>query len=76
MTTEIPEEATGLISFDHYWQYIEEDSALRTNDNVKLVMNKVEMLKGCIQTGVKGSYKNMANQLVNALAVYQQLQTI
>ncbi|MCH5438466.1 MULTISPECIES: DUF6079 family protein [Bacillus cereus group] len=71
LTTEIPEEATGLISFDHYWQYIEEDSALRTNDNVKLVMNKVEMLKGCIQTGVKGSYKNMANQLVNALAVYR-----
>ncbi|PEY26875.1 ATPase [Bacillus anthracis] len=68
---EVPEEATGLISFDRYWQYIEEDSSLRTNDNVKLVMNKVEMLKGCIQTGVKRQYKVMANQLVDALAVYR-----
>lgn len=71
LTIEVPEEATGLISFDRYWQYIEEDSSLRTNDNVKLVMNKVEMLKGCIQTGVKRQYKNMANQLVSALAVYR-----
>ncbi|MGY0012770.1 DUF6079 family protein [Bacillus anthracis] len=68
---EVPEDATGLISFDRYWQYIEEDSSLRTNDNVKLVMNKVEMLKGCIQTGVKRQYKVMANQLVDALAVYR-----
>ncbi|MGE0977110.1 DUF6079 family protein [Bacillus cereus] len=71
LTVEVPEEATGLISFDRYWKYIEEDSSLRTNDNVKLVMNKVEMLKGCIQTGVKRQYKNMANQLVSALAVYR-----
>ncbi|AXK17094.1 DUF6079 family protein [Bacillus sp. COPE52] len=68
---EVPEEATGLISFDRYWQYIEEDSSLRTNDNVKLVMDKVEMLKGCIQTGVKRQYNNIAKQLVNALAVYR-----
>ncbi|MDC7724454.1 DUF6079 family protein [Priestia megaterium] len=71
LTREIPEEATGLISFDRYWQYIEEDSSLRTNENVKLVMNKVETLKSCIQNGVKRQYKNMATQIVNALAVYR-----
>ncbi|MEH7558768.1 DUF6079 family protein, partial [Priestia megaterium] len=71
LTLEVPEEATGLISFDRYWQYIEEDSSLRTKDNVKLVMNKVETLKGSIQNSVKRQYKNMANQLVNALAVYR-----
>ncbi|MGG0250717.1 DUF6079 family protein [Peribacillus frigoritolerans] len=71
LSLDVPEEATGLISFDRYWQFIEEDSSLRTKDNVKLVMDKVETLKGCIQTSVKRSYKNMANQLVNALAIYR-----
>ncbi|PEK99501.1 DUF6079 family protein [Bacillus sp. AFS017336] len=71
LQAEVPEEATGIVSFDRYWQYIEEDSSLRSKDNVKLVMNKVEILKGCIQNSVKRQYKNMANQLVNALAVYR-----
>lgn len=68
---EVPEESTGLISFDRYWQYIEDDSSLRSQDNVKLVMNKVETLKGCIQNSVKRQYKQMATQLIYALAVYR-----
>ncbi|MGI1798584.1 DUF6079 family protein [Priestia sp. TRN 1309] len=71
LMNEVPEETTGLISFDHYWKYIEEDSALRIKENVRLIMDKVETLKGCIQNSVKRQYKNMANQLVDALAVYR-----
>src|SRR5699024_5541407 len=44
---------------------------LRSNDRVKTVMNKVNTLKGTIQTGVKGPYRAMANQIVNALAVFR-----
>ncbi|HLR72039.1 MAG TPA: DUF6079 family protein, partial [Pseudogracilibacillus sp.] len=68
---EVPEDAPGFISFDRYWTYIEENSALRSNDRVKTVMNKVNTLKGTIQTGVKGPYRAMANQIVNALAVFR-----
>ncbi|MFQ7544710.1 MAG: DUF6079 family protein [Turicibacter sp.] len=67
----VPEEGTGFISFDRYWSYIEADSSLRTVDSVKTVMGKVQTLKNVINTGVKLSYRQMADQLVNALAVYR-----
>lgn len=67
----VPEEETGFVSFDRYWGYIEADSSLRTNDNVRLVMNKLQTLKNCIQNTVRRQYKPIANQLVNALAVYR-----
>ncbi|WP_338472805.1 DUF6079 family protein [Niallia sp. XMNu-256] len=69
LAQDVPEEATGIISFDRYWQYIVDDSSLRTKDNVKLVMNKVETLKAAIQNTVKRPYKSIATQAVNALAV-------
>ena len=71
ITKEVPEDATGFISFDHYWNYIIEDSSLRSNDRVKVIMDKVNTLKGTIQTGVKRQYKAMAEKMVDALAVFR-----
>lgn len=68
---EVPEEATGFISFDNYWDYIMEDSSLRTNERVKAIMDKVNTLKGLIQTSVKRQYKHTAERVVNALAVFR-----
>lgn len=71
ITKVVPEDATGFISFDHYWNYIIEDSSLRSNDHVKVIMDKVNTLKGTIQTGVKRQYKAMAEKMVDALAVFR-----
>ncbi|MFC4660780.1 DUF6079 family protein [Oceanobacillus aidingensis] len=71
LTEEVPEDATGLISFDRYWTYIEGDSALRSDDRVKLIADKVETLRGTIQSSVKRQYKAIAIQMVNALAVFR-----
>ncbi|WP_254843978.1 DUF6079 family protein [Virgibacillus dokdonensis] len=71
LSEEVPQDATGLISFDRYWTYIEEDSSLRSDDRVKLITDKVETLKGIIQSSVKRQYKAMATQMVNALAVFR-----
>ncbi|MGM0840266.1 MAG: DUF6079 family protein [Bacillota bacterium] len=71
LSEEVPEDATGLISFDRYWTYIEEDSSLRSDDRVRLITDKVETLKSTIQSGVKRQYKAMATQMVNALAVFR-----
>lgn len=72
LTETVPDEATGMISFDRYWQYIEEDSSLRSNPNVKEVMNKVVTLKDRVQSGLKRpAYKQPALRIVNALAVYR-----
>ena len=38
---------------------------------VKAIMDKVNTLKGLIQTSVKRQYKHMAEQVVNALAVFR-----
>lgn len=69
--TEVPEESTGLISFDRYWDYIVQDTSLRSEDNVKVVMNKVETLKGTVQNSMKTQYKEMGLQLIKALAVHR-----
>ncbi|NLJ95482.1 MAG: ATP-binding protein, partial [Clostridiaceae bacterium] len=71
ISKEVPEDATGVISFDHYWNYIIEDSALRSNERVKVIMDKVNTLKGTIQTGMKRQYKAMAEKMVDALAVFR-----
>lgn len=71
LTEEVPENETGIISFDRYWQYIEEDSSLRSNPNVKEVMSKVQTLKDRVQNGLKPAYKPAALRIVNALAVYR-----
>lgn len=71
LSEEVPEDATGLISFDQYWTYIEEDSSLRSDDRVKLIADKVDTLKGTIQSSVKRQYKQLATQMVNALAVFR-----
>lgn len=68
---EVPTDSPGFVSFDRYWTYIEGDSSLKSNARVKTVMEKVITLRGTIQAGVKRPYQAMANQIVNALAVFR-----
>src|SRR5699024_5188066 len=37
ISKEVPADETGFISFDNYWNYIIEDSSLRSNDRVKVI---------------------------------------
>src|SRR5699024_7602361 len=71
ISKEVPADETGFISFDNYWNYIIEDSSLRSNDRVKVIMDKVNTLKGTIQTSVKRQYKAMTEKMVDALAVFR-----
>ena len=68
---EIKEDETGIISYDRYWNYIEENSSFRSNHRVKKVLEIVNTLRGIIRNNVSPMYKNMANQIVNALAIYR-----
>lgn len=72
LTETVPENETGFISFDRYWQYIEEDSSLRSNPDVKEIMNKVQTLKDRVKNGLKRpTHKPIALRIVHALAVYR-----
>lgn len=69
---EVPADQPGVISFDSYWPYIEEEPSLRTIPDIREVMSKVKVLKDRIQNAMtKNQYKPMALRIVHALAVHR-----
>lgn len=68
----ISEESPGLISYDSYWRFIEEDSSYKSNPDIKEVLDKAKILKDRIQNAFgKKMYQPMSLRIVNALAVYR-----
>jgi predicted ATPase len=69
---DVPEGAPGLISYDSYWKYIEEDPSYKSNPDIREVLDKSRILKDRIQNAfTKKIYQPMAIRIVNALAVYR-----
>jgi hypothetical protein len=69
---EVPADQPGIISFDSYWPYIEEEPGLRTDPDIREVMSKVKVLKDRIQNAMtKPQYQPMALRIVHALAVHR-----
>ncbi|MFL0583699.1 DUF6079 family protein [Solibacillus silvestris] len=69
---ELPEGEPGLISYDSYWKFIEEDPAYKSNPDVKEVMDKAKILKDRVQNALeKRAYKPISLRIVNALSLYR-----
>ncbi|KAA0956132.1 ATP-binding protein [Planococcus sp. ANT_H30] len=69
---ELPEEEPGLISYDSYWKFIEEDPSYKSNPDVKEVMDKAKILKDRVQNALeKRAYKPMSLRIINALSLYR-----
>lgn len=69
---ELPEGEPGLISYDSYWKFIEEDPSYKSNPDVKEVMNKAKILKDRIQNALeKRAYKPISLRIINALSLYR-----
>lgn len=72
MDQDISEDHPGLISFDSYWPYIENDPSLKSNPDIKEVMAKTKILQDKIENAfTKPIYKPMARRIVQALAVFR-----
>ncbi|MBB6451617.1 hypothetical protein HNQ94_000038 [Salirhabdus euzebyi] len=72
MDEDVPDEEPGLISFDSYWPYIENDPSLKSNPDIREVMSKAKILQDRIQNAfTKPVYKPMAKRIVQALAVFR-----
>lgn len=72
MSTEVPEDEPGVISFDSYWPYIEMDPSLKSNPDIKEVMSKTKVLQDRIRYAfTRPLYKPMAERIVKALAVFR-----
>lgn len=69
---EITSEAPGILSFDSYWAFIKENLALRTDANIKEVVEKSGMLEDIIHRSFpKKLYKPLALQIIHALSVHR-----
>lgn len=72
LDNELPEEEAGLISYDSYWKFIEEDPSFKSNPDVKEVMDKAKILKDRVQNALeKRAYKQMSLRIINALSLYR-----
>lgn len=69
---ELTDEAPGIISFDSYWAFIKENLALKTDANIKEVVEKSGMLEDIVSRAFpKKLYKSLALQIINALSVHR-----
>lgn len=69
---EVPAEQPGLISYDSYWPYIENDPSLKSNPDIREVMTKSKILQDRIQNAfTRPVYKPMAIRIVRALSVHR-----
>lgn len=69
---EVPAEQPGLISFDSYWPYIENDSSLRSDPDIREVLSKSRVLQEKIETGyTRPTLRQIAQRIVRALSVHR-----
>ena len=67
---ELPEDEPGLISYDSYWKFIEDDPSYKSNPDIKEVLDKSKILKDRVQNALeKRSYRGVSLRIVNALSL-------
>ena len=69
---ELDEAVPGIVSYDSYWAFIKENMALKTDANIKEVVEKSGMLEDIVTRSFpKKLYKSLALQIINALSVHR-----
>ncbi len=70
LNQEVPKNKPGLISYDSYWPYIENDTALKSNPDIREVMSKSKILQDRIENAfTRPIYSPVALRIVQALSV-------
>lgn len=68
----VPENEPGMISYDHYWKFIQEDPTLRSVDDIARVMEKSGILEGLIRNSyTRPNLRDMAIRVIRALSVHR-----
>ncbi|MDN5316795.1 MAG: hypothetical protein PWR08_919 [Thermoanaerobacterium sp.] len=69
---EVPEDMPGIISYDAYWAFIKDNMSMRTNPDIKDVIDKSNVIEGAIlRSFPRPQYKDSAIKIINALSVYR-----
>jgi len=68
----VPENEPGLISYDHYWKFIQDDASLRSIDDIARVMDKSAVLEGLIRNAyTRPNLKDAAIRIIRALSIHR-----
>ncbi len=68
----LPNDQPGVVAFDDYWHFIKNNLAFRTDDEIKLVMDKSQVLESKIETGMtRKQYKPMAQRIIAGLSIHR-----
>ncbi len=69
---EVPADSPGLLSYDQYWEYLSTDTSLRTNRDIREVVEKGQILEGILNRSFqKKQYLPSALRIVRALCVHR-----
>lgn len=69
---DVPENASGIISYDSYWSFIKDNYVRRSENDIREVMDKSAVLEEKIaKTFPKPQYKNIALQIIYGLSVHR-----
>lgn len=69
---EVPTDSPGLLSYDHYWEPLSTDTSLRTNQDIREVIEKGQILEGILNRSFqRKQYLPSAIRIVHALCVHR-----
>jgi hypothetical protein len=68
---EMNSKTPGIISFDSYWKIITSDNTLRSDENIRQVINASSALENKIKDAMEDVYKDMAIRIIHALSVHR-----
>ncbi|MDP3046534.1 MAG: DUF6079 family protein, partial [Chloroflexota bacterium] len=69
---EVPEDEPGLVSYDHYWDILRENPAMRSEPDVALVIDKSNVLEGRVTSAyTRPNLLPMALRIIHALSVHR-----
>ena len=69
---EVPADQPGLVSYDSYWAHLRDNASIRTNPDVREVLDKSNVLESRIQHAfTKPAYKPVAIRICHALSVHR-----
>ena len=70
MDLDVPENKPGTISYDSYWTFIEADTSLRSNPDIRKVIERSKILQDKVENAfTRPAYKPAALRIIRALSV-------
>ncbi len=69
---DVPQDSSGLVGFDSYWEVIKDNPVVRAIPDVRLVTDCSAKLEDLVNVGYpKGKSKEMARRIIRGLSVYR-----